>query len=221
MSQSGSNENWFWLQSSGGSLAREGLTVMRHAKDIGYKVGWGSNPVENFIPVGDVDYCESRLKRKPKPNFAPLWLADYFHRKIETIYSGVQFELTLKKDCFVKSADEYKKYPAKVYKVGETLPFGSLLLSDVVEFTQEWRYYVSKGEILATGWYSGDDEDEIAPELNLDWPSDYSGAVDFGRLTTGEIALVEAQDGYACGWYGDDGIAYTRWLAECWKSLNE
>jgi hypothetical protein len=64
------------------------------------------------------------------------------------------------------------------------------LFSSVVKFTQEWRYYIANGKVLTTGWYDGDNEDEIAPELNVNYPSGYCGAVDFGRLETGEIALV-------------------------------
>ena len=211
----------FWLQTTGQSLAREGLTVMAHARDIGYNVGWGGNPFDDFIPVGDVDYCEARLERKPLPDFAPEWLKEYFHREISLILNIGDKGIKLEADCFVKSADEYKKYPARVYKSGEMLPDGLLLVSDVVKFVQEWRYYVADGQVLTTGWYDGNDENEPAPKLNVNFPPGYCGAVDFGRLDTGEIALVEAQHPYACGWYGDkkDNKIYTLWLAKGWEYM--
>ena len=123
------------------------------------------------------------------------------------------------KDVFVKSAEFYKAWPAKIVKKGEKLPDGKLLISDVVEFVQEWRYYVANGEVLATGWYDGSDEDEPAPDLNIKWPKHFCGAVDFGRLSTGEIALVESQHPYACGWYGDDHKAYIEWLIKGWEYM--
>ena len=46
-------------------------------------------------------------------------------------------------------------------------------------------------------------------------------ALDFGTLTTGKLALVEANFPYACGWYGKDNIKYIQWLTLSWESLKD
>jgi hypothetical protein len=55
--------------------------------------------------------------------------------------------------------------------------------------------------------------------LNIDWPKGWCGAADFGRLSSGEIALVECHHPYACGWYGEDHSAYVIWVVEGWKMM--
>ena len=209
----------FWIQH--GYSGREALKVMDIAPKMGHKVNWGKNPPQDIIPIGDVEFCESFLVRPPMPDFAPLWLRHFWHRKI---YLGMMARLEenerfASEDSFVKSASKYKAFPAKIVKAGELWPHGLLVISEVVKFDQEWRYYVADGQVLATGWYDGTNEDEPAPELNIEWPADFCGAVDFGRLTTGEIALVESQHPYACGWYGDDHVSYINWLIKGWDYM--
>ncbi|MFM7012647.1 MAG: ATP-grasp domain-containing protein, partial [Betaproteobacteria bacterium] len=89
-------------------------------------------------------------------------------------------------------------------------------VSDVVRFENEWRYYVADGDVVAVGWYDGTDEDLPPPPLNVDWPSGFSGAVDFG-LVTGEMTLVEAHAPFACGWYGDDPELFVLWQTIAWE----
>jgi hypothetical protein len=81
----------------------------------------------------------------------------------------------------------------------------------------EWRYYVANGDVVTTGWYRGEDEDKPAPELPVEWPEGFSGAVDFGELEDGHLALVEAHAPFACGWYGERHEDYARWQLEAWK----
>lgn len=77
------------------------------------------------------------------------------------------------------------------------------------------------GKAVAAKWYSGAVEGP-APSLDIAWPSDFCGAVDFGSLTSGEIALVEANPPYACGWYGtlDEYRVYAEWIVAGWKYLH-
>lgn len=73
------------------------------------------------------------------------------------------------------------------------------------------------------GWYSGVDEEDCprAPELGIDFPIGFCGAVDFGILSTGELALVECHPPYACGWYGMDNQLYIDWLVSGWEYLKD
>jgi hypothetical protein len=61
-----------------------------------------------------------------------------------------------------------------------------------------------------------------APTVDIDFPrSDWCGCIDFGVLDTGEIALVESQHPFACGWYGPviDFKIYIDWIIAGWKFL--
>jgi len=60
-----------------------------------------------------------------------------------------------------------------------------------------------------------------APGLNIDIPSDYCGALDFGTLSTGQLALVEANSPYACGWYGKKYQIYVEWVVKGWSYLTK
>ena len=206
-----------WLETGYGS-SREAVKAIEGARKLGYQVGWG-NPETTLgkTPVGSMDYCEGWLGYNPNPDFYPVFLHDWMHRRWGILTGGAKFI----GDWFVKSAERYKAFPAKIVEDSQEYPPGRLYLSEVVEFTQEWRYYVADGCVLETGWYDGDDELEPAPELNIDWPKGFCGAVDFGRLSTGQIALVESHHPYACGWYGEDSAAFVMWLVEGWRFMLE
>jgi hypothetical protein len=199
-----------------GYYGREATKVMSVAGKLGYRIAHGASPDKSrSAPIGSVEYCESWLSCRPIPKFAPRWLSPWFHRKIEVRNAHLGDEAH--GDLFVKSGWRYKKYPARIYMKNERLPDGLLFMSEVVSFAQEWRYYVADGCVLATGWYDGLDEDEPAPDLNIDWPKGWCGAADFGRLTNGRIALVECHHPYACGHYSNDHAAYAMWVVEGWQ----
>ena len=172
---------------------------------------------EGFIPCGTVDWCDLFLpKEKTVPDYYPEFLKDHLHRKIWRtdkwpMMSGI----------FVKPADRHKRYNGFL-SLGGFLKKkrGPHWCSDIVHFTNEWRYYVADGKVLAGEWYDGDDiNTPDAPELNIDIPADYCGALDFGTLSTGEFALVEANCPYACGWYGKQNELYVEWLIKGWEYL--
>lgn len=203
-----------WLQS--GFSSREIVKSMVGAKSLGYQVKWGQNPdKDRCVPVGSVEFCESWLGYSPQPDFYPEFLSSHLHREVRRRIDLSQF--CERGDWFIKSSERYKAWPARIWSTEEP-PLDELVdASDVVEFVQEWRYYVADGCVLATGWYDGTDEDEPAPELQIDWPGGWCGAVDFGRLSNGKIALVESQLPYACGWYGEDHAAFVEWLFCGWE----
>lgn len=202
-----------WIQP--GYSGREAIKGADGARRLGLDVYWGRRPpdVSRCAPIGDVPFCESLLPAKPVPDFYPSFLYSWRRRFIGETVGAVPAG-----EWFVKSTAGYKDYVARVVQTGDAIEFDRFSYSEVVNFAQEWRYYVADGCVLATGWYDGHDEDEPAPDLDIDWGRWY-GAADFGRLDTGEIALVECQHGYACGWYGDDHAAYVMWLVECWQDL--
>jgi len=175
--------------------------------------------------AGSVEFIEKYLSPKT-PNYYPEFLAPFFKRKIRYIKNLREIE---DEECFfAKPADKHKRFEAQMvsgydnYKdVLYSWQTGPYWISDIVFFREEWRYYVADGEVLAAYWYSGGEVEIDPPELNIDWPKDFCGAVDFGCLSTGDIALVENNLPYACGWYGpySEGKVYGEWLEKGFRYL--
>jgi hypothetical protein len=165
--------------------------------------------------VGTVEWCQEALGFAPRPNFYPAWADDWLRRRVlvRDYLCCPRFDVPM----FIKPADSYKLAPPRILQPGELLPL-NWIASEVVKFTNEWRYYVADGELLAAGWYDGSDEDEPAPVLDIAWPRGWCGAADFGRLDTGEIAVVECHHPYACGNYleADECEAWVMWLELGW-----
>lgn len=164
--------------------------------------------------VGSVEWCQDALGFAPRPDFYPNWLIEWRHRGIVADTYCPRF----RNPMFIKSMDGYKLAPVRILEPGEMLPL-NWMASEVVKFDQEWRYYVADGELLAAGWYSGGDEYEPAPELGIKWLKGWCGAVDFGRLHTGEIALVECHHPFACGNYleASECEQWAMWLELGWQ----
>lgn len=181
---------------------------------MGVGVEWGEDAVEGYVPVGSVEFGEG-VFGVHRRDFYPEFLAGWMHRG----YQRVDERVVLGYELFVKDASRWKgREESRIWEAGEVLPDGDWWVSEVVSFVQEWRWYVADGKVVTTGWYAGEDEDEAAPELEIEWPDGFSGAVDFGRLVDGRMALVEAHAPFACGWYGERHADYARWMLEAWAN---
>lgn len=169
------------------------------------------SPQEDEIPIGTVEFCAPSFGPH-RIDFYPLFLRDHMHRQLMCTTVGQLYKLK-----FVKDALAWKsEFESKVYPVGFTLPAGCWWVVEPVTFMNEWRYYVANGEVVTTGWYAGDDENCNAPPLDVEWPDGFSGAVDFGQLSTGDLALVECHAPFACGWYGENHEDYLLWQRDAW-----
>lgn len=177
------------------------------------------DPYDGEIPVGTVEFVEEIIGIQ-KPDYYPQFLSPFFHRKIWLEESKI------KEACFIKPADRHKRFEAKVYSpIDSCLRWvreenkGPYWCSEIVQFDNEWRYYVANGQILASYWYQGNNERE-APDMDIMFPADFCGAVDFGACN-GEMTLVENNLPYACGWYGpySEGKVYGEWLEKGWKFM--
>lgn len=174
---------------------------------------------EGYIPVGNVEWVEKFLpKEKTVPDYYPEFLTPYLYRKV---WRADTWPLGQK--VFIKPSDRHKRFDGRfttgTYKGRKRPPYWC---SEVVQFDNEWRYYVADGVVLTGEWYDGPDQENTpdAPTLSIPIPDGYCGALDFGMLKTGELALVEANSPYACGWYGKDHKLYVEWLIKGWAYLN-
>jgi len=158
-----------------------------------------------YIPVGTVEFVE-KCFRAFTPEYYPEFLHEHLHRKIWKTDEWPQ-----QKGLFVKPAHRYKAWDGKLTTGGyRGKKKGPYWVSEQVKFMSEFRYYVANGEVLFGEWYDGEIEKD-APSIDfVEFPSDYCGAVDFGELDNGKLALVEANHPYAVGWYGGCNNAVCR-----------
>lgn len=171
----------------------------------------------NYIPYGDIDWFLKLTGWSISPDYYPEFLQQYLGRKI---WREEKWPL---RKVFIKPSDKYKRFTGKVtdgsYKGKKKGPYWC---SEIVNFKNEWRYYIANGKVLDAKWYFGVNEDKEAPELNIEWPEDYCGAVDFGEVED-KILLVEANDPFSVGWYGStsENENYGKWVIEGWKWLTK
>jgi hypothetical protein len=171
------------------------------------------------IPAGSVEWFLEVTRWKVIPDYYPEFLKPYLGRKIWRtdqwpMHGGV----------FVKPADKYKRFTGKITTGGyHGKKKGPYWCSEVVSFTNEWRFYVANGKVLYIGWYFGADDDAMPPDLKIDWPDNYCGAVDFGTTPEGKLLLIEANEPFSCGWYGhiSEGRIYGKWLEIGYEYMKE
>jgi len=149
------------------------------------------------VPCGTVKWCEKFLpKEKTVPDYYPEFLKEHLHRKV---WRADKWPLGAR--VFIKPADRHKRFDGFITSGGyRKKKKGPYWCSEVVTFMNEWRYYVSDGKVMIAEWYQGDEVNEPdPPRLEFDLPDNFCGALDFGTLKTGQLALVEANAPYACG----------------------
>jgi len=199
--------------------SRESVAVLQYCtmNKLPYKIIRGTKDIpQDSIPIGSVEFCLSALGKNVVPDYYPEFLKNYLYREV---YKSDKWPLG--KKVFIKPSDKYKRFTGFVtnggYKGKKRPPYWC---SDVVEFVNEWRYYVSNGKVLSGEWYYGDEVNTPdAPILDIQIPKDYCGALDFGVLKTGQLALVEANHPFACGWYGKDYKVYAKWVVDGWEYM--
>lgn len=97
-------------------------------------------------------------------------------------------------------------------------------ISEAVAFVAEWRCYILAGRVVGVGQYGeGDDASpdpvEVARMLAA-FPGPAGWALDVGVLADGRQVLVEANDGWALGFYtGCPRDAYLSVIAARWAEL--
>jgi hypothetical protein len=174
------------------------------------------NVEDEHIPCGSVEWCEHLLGQHITPDYYPEWLNEFLFRKVWR-----EDKWILGKKLFVKPADRYKRFTGFVtsgsYRKKKR---GQLIWSEIISFQNEWRYYISNGKVLTSGWYWGDEiNTPDAPDVRdiLIIPENYSGALDFGHCGR-RFVLVESQHPFACGWYGkhEHDYLYFQWLIDGW-----
>ena len=133
---------------------------------------------------------------------------------------------------FVKPLRDPKAFPARVVAafrdlipsahVPDEMP---VLVSDLIEFVSEWRFFVLRGQVVGAGWYHGDSlsfpDPSVVGDAVRTWgaqaPAGY--AIDFGVTADGRTALVEVNEGYSLGCMGLRPVLYSQILEARWDEL--
>jgi hypothetical protein len=207
----------------------ESAMVMTYAD----KYTYSSVPVPEMWHVGSVEFCRVALgDKEPKPVDYPQPIRASCKRKVEPELSPVRWSIRDQTQRFFCKPVKTKEWPARIFEIDET-PQSHFWYSEVVEFVAEWRVYFFDDNRPSICRY--DDGDEIhyqenqraiffATELATDWrvsgTAPCAFALDVGLLKDGRMALVEANDFWALGYYpGCDKLMYTRSLHKRWCEM--
>lgn len=161
------------------------------------------------------DCLRSFLLREIKPGVFADAIGDVFvkpYRGIKRFTGALLPDLLADPDTFTLAAD----YP--------------VWISEPVSFVSEWRYYILNGAIVGAGRYDdGPDESPIPDPSTIKLAADAMSsrgapagyALDFGVLNDGRTALIEANDGWALGYYKGSctHVDYARILHARWMDL--
>lgn len=204
---------------------KEEMNIMQYAiiHDIPYKFCKNKEDIPvGYIPVGSVEFVSNSINNSNIiPDYYPLFLNEYLHRKV---WKTNKWPSDIDHPVFIKPSDRYKRFNGFVVSDKCKKRRGPFWCSDVVNFINEWRYYISNSMVVAAEWYKGDEINEPdAPQLNnIKFPTEnYCAALDFGEFETGEFALIEAQAPFACGWYGKDYKIYSEWIINGWNYISK
>lgn len=187
------------------------------------------------LVVGNLSFIKEALRIKglklPPENCYPSELMPYMYRKIGT---GLLKQLPryANTKIFVKPANNCKRFTGIVtddvddYRLQGISRNEFVWFCEVVNWRSEWRFYVQDHNVVFRAPYAG----TVLPNLFIvndmiqrlehftDLPSTY--ALDVGVLSSGKTALVEVNDAYAIGGYGNiPADIYTNWLLARWKTL--
>lgn len=222
-----------------GTAHNEIIALQMAARELGWDVlpapgGWrlDEETIKSGaagVPYGSQIFCEvisQQMNWKLKANSFD-WLTKvpkkYLKRKVEFMTLGEAKKIVERK--FIKPADD-KCFDAKIYEPGEFKPHEILsdntpvLVSDIVEFTHEyrcfvrdnrcvtWSSYIYDGEIAnPKNWQRsvpGKTRPQWFMELLLSKMKSEDAVVDIGQAKGTDWAVIESNPAWASGLYGCD-----------------
>lgn len=171
------------------------------------------NLLHQSAPVGTVEFVSAYILAAgasvPQHYTYPACLRAFLLRNI---WPSTYGEATA--DIFIKPMIGIKAFTGAIKKdvIEQDIPDSfEVWCSDAVSFTGEWRYYIHDGVIVGAGRYDDGEDDLPIPDLDTVLKavlaisaSDYvpkGYALDFGVLQDGRTSLIEANDGWALGYY--------------------
>jgi hypothetical protein len=189
--------------------------------------------------VGSINFLKAAVQaagnRLPDHVPYPSSLQGVLHREIGFAARLSHLVRTQTLPLFVKPAQGWKRFTGMVLEDAEAIRthrisvHQSVWWSQPVGWLSEWRAYCARGEVLEV--HRSPHSAANGPPIDLGVveraaaelfaAAGASGAVlDFGVLTSGETALIEANDGFAFGGYGNvsSSTLWRVWTAR-WPEL--
>lgn len=209
--------------------------IIDHCQKHDYEYEFTDTPSKENIPIGSIDYCE-KVYGKIKPDYYPEFLKGYLNRKI-----WVDKIKNVDKGVFIKPYENYKLFTGQIYDGLEIDPETKVYCSEILQFRNEWRYYILNGNMVESGWYNNNllTDKEIVENIPNSMPDSpklpeellellrenrYYGVLDIGEAIIGseiKLTLIEACHGYAVGWYTPNYNCYGNYCFKIDKYLKK
>lgn len=198
------------------------------------------------VPVGSVEFVREAMRlagiEEPSNISYPEALRKYLAGDVRQLRAGSvlgrHFIKPVRTKLFTGFVFDSMQDPAELdehdreqHAAFLALPPDELVwVADPVVFAGEWRYYVRGRRVIGRARYDPDGADVVAePQAGVvervlaDLPFDHPCALDFGVLDDGRTVLVEVNDAWAIGLYGEAMPAadYLDYLLDRWRRLVE
>lgn len=194
----------------------------------------------NMIVAGSVPFIKHALraygKELPPEDSYPECLSHTLHRTVKKMNNLWDAKLLLDKGekWFIKP-QVIKRFTGFVADQRNDFRFNGasaqtpVWISEPVKFVSEWRFYVVNGLVISSQFADNGGDRTIpidhhvvnqAIHMYYHVSKNEGFAIDFGVLSTGETALVEVNDGFSIGAYGN--IAYWEYwdlVTARWRQL--
>jgi len=176
--------------------------------------------INEIIPIGSVQWCMNKYVNIT-PEYYPTIFNDFYKRKIyKTSLKQILNEKQVQ-NIFIKPASQYKLFSGQICTFENIVflfqQFGDVEVygSEIITIVDEFRLYISQGEIISSAWYDGQITDEEIIQKNQypslpDIPaellkaiesSNYSGIIDIAVTTENTVVIIETCHPFAFGWY--------------------
>ena len=187
--------------------------------------------LSNALPVGSVEFITSYMKTMgiaaPSPMSYPVALDGFLGRRVDQMplhrVRGDRFIKPVATKTFngfvwrhaLRDTEQSERDLEQIELLRSLDPETLVWVAEPLKFLSEWRYYVIDGQIVGEARYDPDGDDAAPPpdrsvvhaaiaawgNAELD-RSPAGFAIDFGVAQDGRTLLVEANDGWALGFYG-------------------
>jgi len=200
--------------------------VVDNVKDI---------PTDATLVLGGVDFIIDALQHlghaTPTLTHYPKTLEKFLGRKMEVMDRSDIFQKISKGEgpLFVKATSEYKSSKdTKIIHDSYDMVFvrndRMYHVSEVVEFVQECRVYVTDRKVIGIKRYKGTmskpliDEKIVEKAVEL---GPLTCALDFGLTKDGRTLLIEHNDAFSLGNYGISQDLYFSMIQSRWDQLTQ
>ncbi|QTH80251.1 hypothetical protein PA10_00051 [Pseudomonas phage pPa_SNUABM_DT01] len=232
-----------------GKLGKEEQLLVDMANELGIEVQTTYEKVvsrnqfafnENHIVAGGVQFIKHALraygKELPVENSYPECLHKYLKREVRKVRTLREAKAMLDegrtlfiKPCNIKRFTGFVTCDRNDFRFNGASDQTPVWISEPVQFDSEWRCYVANGIIVGVEFTDNSGMISVKPHVGVIYDAvriltengGHAGyAIDFGVLKNGQTVLVELNDGFSIGAYGDiDPEAYWEVIRQRWKEM--